>query len=277
MTHKERRIKIKTEARERLKNNTSNPYLAALIVGAVMIGIIMIAIISIVAPLFMAALIQSKAEANPLGALFLMGGNINNMVINIVINYLLAVLTIGFSWYTLRIYRHEENLYRNVFSGFSVRGFWTLCANLLAGIFEGICVFIPTLIVIIIVFIFILFNGINGNMSDSQVFKIVFPAIILIWILCIPAYILAYGFRMINYIMYDNREISADKAVFKSWKIMKGHKWELFKLDLTLIGWQLITMLTFGIAGIYTMPYIHTVYAGFYDEVIKEQTVLAES
>lgn len=265
MTHKERRVKIKTVTKERLKSNSSNPYIAALIMGAVIIGIMLTAIISIVIPMIVGAIIQYKAGNNFLSAFFLIGGNIGNKILNIVISCLFIILTIGFSWYTYKIYIGKENEYKDIFDAFSKRGFWTFCANLLVNFFIGIVVFVLTLIVMIPM-IFIVFVCINKNMSIGLAVSI----IILIWIICIPSYIFKYCFRLINYIMYDDSEISVDKALFKSYKLMRGHKWELFKLDLTFIGWNFITIITLGIAGIYTMPYIYTVYAGFYEEIKKE-------
>lgn len=269
MTHKERRVLIKANAKERLKSNNSNPYLGTLIIAAVMIGIVILAIISIAVPLVMGVLMQAQSEYNPMGAILIMGGNISNTILNIIMPILFSILMIGFGWYTFKIYRGEENRYRDIFSGFSVRGLWIFCSNFLAGFFEGILALVVTLIVMVPVMI-IIFSKIIINMGDAEVLMIIFTAMIAIWILSIPVYIIAYGLRLINYIMYDDSKINAFNVLFKSWKMMKGHKWELFKLDLTFIGWYIITVITLGIAGIYTMPYFYTVYAGFYEEIKKE-------
>lgn len=269
MTHKERRVLIKTNAKARLRSSSSNPYLATLIMYGVMLGIIILAVISVVIPMIMGAAMSNPAVNNPFGVMLILGANISNNVLNIVIQILFSVLLIGFSWYTLKIYREEENKYSNIFSGFGIRGFWTICARILVAFFVGIFVFAAALIVIIPMLIAV-FVGVSKNVSEAQIFTGTLIAIIAIWILSIPAYIFSYGFRLINYIMYDDRNINAFRVLFKSWKMMKGHKWELFKLDLTFIGWEFISVFTLGIAGIYTIPYFYTVYAGFYEEIKEE-------
>ena len=77
---------------------------------------------------------------------------------------------------------------------------------------------------------------------------------------------------MTYYIIYDN-DLSIIDTIKLSFKMMKGHKWELFKLDMTFIGWVLLILITFYIAGIYFLPYAWTVNAGFYEEIKNENSI----
>ncbi len=53
--------------------------------------------------------------------------------------------------------------------------------------------------------------------------------------------------------------------------MMHGHKGELFVLYLSFLGWDLLSLLTFGILEIvYVAPYKAAAVAGFYDAIKGE-------
>ncbi|MGP1621157.1 MAG: DUF975 family protein [Candidatus Cryptobacteroides sp.] len=83
----------------------------------------------------------------------------------------------------------------------------------------------------------------------------------------IPGIILALGLSMVNYVIADNPGISIDDVFSESWRLMKGHKWELFLFYLSFIGWILLSVLTFGIGLLWLTPYILTATAAFYEDL----------
>ena len=47
--------------------------------------------------------------------------------------------------------------------------------------------------------------------------------------------------------------------------MMKGHKWNAFVLDLSFLGWQILSVMTFGILGIfYVDSYVQLTGAALY-------------
>ena len=81
----------------------------------------------------------------------------------------------------------------------------------------------------------------------------------------IPGIIKAYEYRLIPYILADNPEISMEDAFALSKKMMDGDKMNAFVLDLSFIGWMLLSGITLGIVGtFYVNPYIHATNAEFY-------------
>jgi uncharacterized membrane protein len=50
---------------------------------------------------------------------------------------------------------------------------------------------------------------------------------------------------------------------------MKGHKWQLFWLDVSFTGWMLLSILTLGIALVFVWPYYSAARAAFYKEIKK--------
>ena len=60
------------------------------------------------------------------------------------------------------------------------------------------------------------------------------------------------------------------EAITKSREMMKGYKWQTFVLDLSFIGWGILSVITCGLVGLlYTNPYIYQTKAELY-EFIKE-------
>ena len=62
--------------------------------------------------------------------------------------------------------------------------------------------------------------------------------------------------------------------------MMYGQKWKTFVLDLSFIGWNLLSLLTLGILGVfYVAPYAHSTNAALYETLKSEnaETVVAQS
>ncbi len=95
--------------------------------------------------------------------------------------------------------------------------------------------------------------------------------------LSIGAFILLYAYAMVPYLLRDNPELSGTDALKKSRYMMRGHKWDLFVLDLTFIGWWLLACLTLGIGFLWLQPYINTARAHFYEDLKAEQETAEQS
>jgi hypothetical protein len=81
----------------------------------------------------------------------------------------------------------------------------------------------------------------------------------------IPGIIKSYAYRMVPYILAENPELSAREAITLSRKMMYGHKWNTFVLDLSFIGWQILSAFTAGLVGVfYTNPYVAATDAELY-------------
>ena len=113
-----------------------------------------------------------------------------------------------------------------------------------------------------------IFKGFN-SMGKAIWLQIITNFFTAMWslLLVIPGIIKTYSYSMAFYILADNPELTAREALSKSKEMMNGHKLDLFVLQLSFIGWSLLTGLTFGLAGIYTIPYISATMANFYNSI----------
>lgn len=83
----------------------------------------------------------------------------------------------------------------------------------------------------------------------------------------IPGIIKAFSYSMTPYILDENPELGASEAIHRSRMMMKTHKFDLFWLYLSFIGWWLLCILTCGIGFLWLAPYFQTAKAAFYEEV----------
>ena len=87
----------------------------------------------------------------------------------------------------------------------------------------------------------------------------------------IPGIITAFKYVAVYYIIAENPGISAKEALERSKELMWHNKWRYFCLSLSFIGWHLLSVLTFGVASIWVVPYCQAAYATFYREIQREQ------
>lgn len=72
----------------------------------------------------------------------------------------------------------------------------------------------------------------------------------------IPGVVKSYEYRMIPYLMAEYPDMAPDEAFRISREMMTGNKWEAFVLDLSFLGWNLLSVITLGLTGIfYSGPY----------------------
>ena len=83
----------------------------------------------------------------------------------------------------------------------------------------------------------------------------------------IPGIVKNYAYAMTPFIMSENPNMSANEAITASRELMNGHKGELFMLDLSFIGWDILAALTLNIGHIFLNPYRHAAYAAFYKDI----------
>lgn len=84
----------------------------------------------------------------------------------------------------------------------------------------------------------------------------------------IPGIILGYSYRMVPFILAENPDMDATEVLKLSRSMMSGNKWKAFVLDLSFIGWILLSIVTCGLLAIfYTNPYMYATDAALYKAI----------
>ncbi|WP_318507186.1 DUF975 family protein [Bacillus sp. T3] len=154
-------------------------------------------------------------------------------LISTLVSIALIPLTVSALWFFLALVRMEGPKISDVFSVFkdSKTYFKLIGASLLIGIF----VFLWSLLLLI--------PGIIKSLSYSQTYLL----------------------------LKDHPEYSILEAITESRKRMNGYKWQYFLLNLSFIGWAILSIITLGIGFLWLSPYISTATATFYNELISYQ------
>lgn len=102
--------------------------------------------------------------------------------------------------------------------------------------------------------------------GDGFCLKLLEGLYVALWtmLLVIPGIVATFKYAMAPFIMAENPEMTASEAITASKQLMEGHKWELFCLNFSFIGWELLGSITFGIGALFVTPYMNAAYAAFY-------------
>lgn len=93
-------------------------------------------------------------------------------------------------------------------------------------------------------------------------------------LLIVPGIIKELSYSMTPYIMIEEPELSASEAIQKSILMMDGHKWELFLLRLSFIGWTILASIPLNLGHLILNPYRNAAEAAFYQELKKNHPYL---
>lgn len=89
-------------------------------------------------------------------------------------------------------------------------------------------------------------------------------------LLLIPASVLIVGWSMAPYILAEDPACSGPESLKRSWQLMRGHKLELCKLELSFLLWHILALFSYGISKRLLAPYTAAARASFYRELSRE-------
>ena len=125
-----------------------------------------------------------------------------------------------------------------------------------------------------------MFEGYNKELfSRVLTTTLLYYVYVFLWslLLLIPGCIKSYSYAMTPYILKDNPEMKNNAAIEESMRMMDGHKLELFLLDLSFIGWALLSLLTCGIGFLWLTPYMNMARVNFYEDLKKASVEVKEA
>lgn len=119
-----------------------------------------------------------------------------------------------------------------------------------------------------------LFGRLN-TFGKAFLLQLITGVLVFLWslLLIIPGIIAMYRYAMAPFIMAQNPGVGIIEAIQQSKQMMKGHKWQLFVLQLSFIGWAILCVFTMGIGLLWLAPYIGASNAAFYLHVSGQQPV----
>ncbi len=112
-----------------------------------------------------------------------------------------------------------------------------------------------------------------GMMGRVILLQLLMTIFVFLWslLLVIPGIIASYRYKMALYLLLDNPQMGVRECLKESGRMMKGHKWNFFLLELSFIGWLLLGSL--GVVGylvqFYSLPYMNLVFCLYYEKLCQ--------
>ena len=82
----------------------------------------------------------------------------------------------------------------------------------------------------------------------------------------VPGIYVAYSYALIFYVKSDHPEYRWKECFDESERLMEGRRWQLFKLQISHIGWVIVGLAFVLIGSFWAAPYLETSTAIFYEE-----------
>ncbi len=119
-----------------------------------------------------------------------------------------------------------------------------------------------------------MFKGFSNDFGRLCVLGILHSLFIFLWSLLfvIPGIIKGFSYSQAFNLANDHPDWEWKQCIDESRKLMDGHKWELFCLMFSFIGWMIVGSLTFGIGMLWVAPYMEAANTQFYLNLVGEQS-----
>lgn len=112
-----------------------------------------------------------------------------------------------------------------------------------------------------------MFRGFQDDFGGTFLIGFLTSLFIALWslLLIVPGIIKAYAYSMSYYVKLDHPDYNWKACVNESRRLMNGHKWEKFVLDLSFLGWLIVGALCLGVGTLWVTPYMAATDAQFYE------------
>lgn len=119
-----------------------------------------------------------------------------------------------------------------------------------------------------------LFEPFKTNFLTAFLANLISVIMIMLYslLLVVPGIMKAYSYAMVPYVLRYEPELSAMDALHRSEDLMRGHRMELFMLELSFLSWLPLFIITVGLAGFWVGPYIEITQTLFYDRIYSAAT-----
>jgi len=145
---------------------------------------------------------------------------------------------------------------------------------------------IPVIVLVVAIFVYagiLVYSTAQLSVGEASAAGMGMIVALVVYIAAI-IYLLAVSllYSLTTYIAYDNKEKTALEVVNESARLMKGNRWKIILLELSFIGWAILTVFTLGIGYLWLLPYMQVAMVCFYDrlaqpKVNEEETPAQES
>ena len=186
-------------------------------------------------------------------------------IIMVIVGIVAVLLNIGYTRIALQVHRREPVPMESLLEGFQIPG-RAIGLRLL----RSLLMLMWTYALLIPVIILLSFPITPlARMTESDTWFVMYLVVLLIVAVAVSTAV-SYRYWGATFILLDHPDYTVRECIRAATEMTRGHRMELFLLDLSLLPWNLLCILTAGILYIWKMPYIAAVYAGAYEELDRQ-------
>lgn len=117
-----------------------------------------------------------------------------------------------------------------------------------------------------------LFRGFQDDFGGTLLLGLLSSLFTFLWslLLVIPGVVKSYAYSQAVYVKVDHPDYDWRRCLDESIQMMKGHKMDLFVLDLSFIGWYIVGALCLGLGTLWVAPYHAATRTQFYEDLRRE-------
>ena len=175
-------------------------------------------------------------------------GSLTSMALSFIVSVILLVIDAGFHYMYLQLARHRQIRIMDMFRCFRWESNTSIALALLLSLLN-LGASLPFLLLSIVAPG--LYSGIAGNILLSLVH------------ICILA-VINIIYSMTFFILADTPDLSPVQIMKKSRSLTRGYRFRLAGLAISMIGYVLLGIISFGIGLLWVFPYFGTILAHFY-------------
>ena len=181
-------------------------------------------------------------------------------IIETIIGYVVEIVLVSFF---LIFSRSPDPVFmKNYFEGYNK---WA--RGILCGLWRLLWTTLWALIAIPVGILYLLIITISGIDATSGITTTLFFVVLIIGL--IPMFIKTIEYSFAFFFVSEFPELGIRKALRHSITITKGHRWDIFVLDLSFIGWFLLGCLSIGVAFLWILPYYYMTLVNTYHALLQ--------
>lgn len=186
-------------------------------------------------------------------------------IIMVIVGIVAVLLNIGYTRIALQVHRREPVSMESLLEGFQIpgRAIGLRLLRALLMLMWTYAILIPAIILLSIPITPL------DRMTESDTWFVMYMVVLLIVAVAVSTAV-SYRYWGATFILLDHPDYTVRECIRAATEMTRGHRMELFLLDLSLLPWNLLCILTAGILYIWKMPYIAAVYAGAYEELDRQ-------
>ena len=186
-------------------------------------------------------------------------------IIMVIVGIVGVLLNIGYTRIALQVHRREPVPMESLLEGFQIpgRAIGLRLLRALLMLMWTYAILIPAIILLSIPITPL------DRMTESDTWFVIYLVVLLIVAVAVSTAV-SYRYWGATFILLDHPDYTVRECIRAATEMTRGHRMELFLLDLSLLPWNLLCILTAGILYIWKMPYIAAVYAGAYEELDRQ-------